>query len=117
MRLIKGSTELEKNLQFTRHPSYGIVTADPSNMGTGMRASVHIRLPNMAKDPDKLKEMATGLSLDIYGSTGENTPIEDGIMDLIYHKRLGITEFEIVKGLQDGVITMIKAEQELEAKE
>lgn len=86
-------------------------------MGTGMRASVRIRLPNLAKDLDKLRETAASLNLDVYGSAGEFSPIEDGIMDVIYHKRLGVTEFEIIKGLQDGVLTLIKAEQELEAAE
>ena len=30
--------------------SFGVVTSCPTNVGTGMRASVHIKLPNLTKD-------------------------------------------------------------------
>jgi len=29
---------------------FGVVTSCPTNIGTGMRASVHIKLPNLTKD-------------------------------------------------------------------
>jgi len=29
---------------------FGVVTSCPTNIGTGMRASVHIQIPNLTKD-------------------------------------------------------------------
>ncbi|KAI9579933.1 arginine kinase isoform X2 [Glossina fuscipes] len=116
-RLIKGLTELEKTITFMRHPLYGNVTVCPTNLGTTMRVSVHIRLPLLSRDQDRLNGMAAELNLQIRGTGGEHTAIEDGIMDVSNRKRLGVTEFELIKTLQEGILTLIKAEQELEAKE
>ncbi|TDG45073.1 hypothetical protein AWZ03_008498 [Drosophila navojoa] len=113
-RLVTGIQELEKNLTFIRHPSYGNLTACPTNLGTTLRASVHIRLPLLSKDEERLKAMSEELSLSIHGTGGEHTPIEDGVMDISNKRRMGFTEFELVKSLQDGIVALINAEEELE---
>lgn len=74
-------------------------------------------MPLLSKDQDRLKRLANDLNLQIRGTGGEHTEIVDGIMDISNRRRLGFTEFELVKSLQEGIITLIKAEQELEAKE
>lgn len=74
-------------------------------------------MPLLSKDQDRLKGLANDLNLQIRGTGGEHTEIVDGIMDISNRRRLGFTEFELVKSLQEGIITLIKAEQELEAKE
>lgn len=33
-----------------KHAEFGVVTSCPTNIGTGMRASVHIKLPNLTRD-------------------------------------------------------------------
>ncbi|XP_053969385.1 arginine kinase [Anastrepha ludens] len=114
-RLVTGISELEKMLQFAHHPRYGNLTACPTNLGTTLRASVHIRLPLLSQQEDKLQAMADELNLQIHGTGGENTPIEDGVMDVSNRHRLGFTEFELVKTLQEGIVALIAAEEELEA--
>ena len=37
-------------IDFAVDKQYGYVTSCPSNLGTGMRASVHVKLPNLTKD-------------------------------------------------------------------
>lgn len=111
--MISGLKALEASISFQHHKRYGYVTACPSNLGTTVRASVHIQLPNLAKDPDRLYEMASALQLDIRGTDGEHTEIVDGMMDISNKKRLGFTEFELIKGLQDGILELIKKEEEL----
>lgn len=59
--------------------------------------------------------MAEELSLQIRGTGGEHTQIEDGVMDISNRRRLGFTEFELVKSLQEGIVALIAAEEELEA--
>merc|ERR1712066_367917 len=37
-------------LTFAHSPDYGYVTSCPTNLGTGMRASVHIQVPHLTAD-------------------------------------------------------------------
>lgn len=50
----------------------GVVTSCPTNAGTGMRASVHIPLPNLCKDgtEKKAKEICKPLGLSVRGAGG-----------------------------------------------
>lgn len=111
--MIAGLKALEASITFQHHNRYGNITTCPSNLGTTLRASVHIQLPNLAKDPERLQEMANSLQLQIRGTGGEHTAIEDGVMDISNKRRLGFTEFELVKGLQEGILELIKKEEEL----
>merc|ERR1711957_363112 len=64
---------------------YGVVTSCPTNIGTGMRASLHIPLPNLTADgtDKKAKEIARPLGLSVRGLGGEHTPIgADGTVDI-----------------------------------
>merc|ERR1719453_1470832 len=94
---------------------YGVVTSCPTNIGTGMRASVHIPLPNLTSDGTeaKAKEIAKPLGLSVRGKGGEHTPIgKDGTVDLSPSKRLFITEAEIVTKLFNGVKLLLEKEKE-----
>ena len=46
-RLSRASTEIEKIAKFARDDHLGYITSCPSNLGTGLRASVHIKLPKL----------------------------------------------------------------------
>ena len=39
-----------EGVAFATSQKYGYVTSCPSNLGTGMRASVHLKIPNLTKD-------------------------------------------------------------------
>merc|ERR1712217_886275 len=81
-------------------PDYGVVTSCPTNIGTGMRASLHIQLPNLTEDgtEKKAKEVARPLGLSVRGVGGEHTPIgADGTVDISPRSRLFIKESEIIQ--------------------
>jgi len=85
---------------------YGVVTSCPTNIGTGMRASVHIALPNLTKggSDEKAKAAAKPLGLSVRGMGGEHTPIgADGTVDISPSSRFCITEAEIVTALYLGI--------------
>jgi len=87
-------------------PDYGVVTSCPTNIGTGMRASVHIPLPNLTKDgtDKKAKAVARPLGLSVRGLGGEHTPIgKDGTVDISPSARFCISEAEIVTALYKGI--------------
>lgn len=96
-------------------PDYGVVTSCPTNIGTGMRASVHIALPNLTKDGTdaKAKAVARPLGLSVRGLGGEHTPIgADGTVDISPSARFCISEAEIVTALYKGIKLLKEKEDE-----
>ena len=82
-------------IEFARSDKYGYVTSCPTNLGTGMRASVHIKIPNLTADgtDKKAKEVCRPLELSVRGTGGEHTPIgADGTVDISPRARLFIRE-------------------------
>jgi len=101
-------------LEFAKSPDYGFVTSCPTNLGTGMRASVHIPLPNLTRDGTdaKAKAIAKPLGLSVRGTGGEHTPIgADGTCDISPSARFCITEAQIITKLYTG-LKLLKAEEE-----
>jgi len=85
---------------------FGVVTSCPTNIGTGMRASLHIQLPNLTRDgtDNKAKEICRPLGLSVRGKGGEHTPIgADGTVDISPSKRFCISEAEIITALYQGI--------------
>jgi len=92
----------------------GVITSCPTNIGTGMRASVHIKLPNLTKDgtDDKAKAICTPFGLSVRGLGGEHTPIgADGTVDISPKARFCISEAEIACALYKGVRQVYGEEQ------
>lgn len=94
-------------MSFMYDNTYGYVAACPSNLGTALRASVHIRLPNLTKngrDTSKAKLVVDNLGFDLRGVAGEHTPIGSfGTVDISPTARLFVSEKEIVAKLFDGI--------------
>jgi protein-arginine kinase len=57
---------METVIEFVRHDKFGYLTFCPTNIGTGLRASVHVKVPKTA-DSGKLKEICEGLNLQPRG--------------------------------------------------
>jgi creatine kinase len=91
----------------------GVVTSCPTNAGTGMRASVHVALPNLTSDGTeaKAKLICKPLGLSVRGVGGEHTPIgADGTVDISPSARFCITEAEIMIALYKGLELLKKEE-------
>merc|ERR1711881_600013 len=91
-----------------------VVTSCTTNMGTGMRASVHIQLPNLTSDGTdaKAKAICKEFGLGVRGLGGEHTPIgADGTVDISPKARFCITEAQIAVALYKGVKSVWDAEQ------
>jgi len=110
-RLTEGVNSIEKNLPFSRSDRFGFLTFCPTNLGTTIRASVHIQLPKLAANRAKLEEVAGKYNLQVRGTRGEHTEAEGGIYDISNKRRLGLTEFQAVKEMQDGILELIKIEK------
>ena len=112
-RLSNAIKKMDTVAEFAYSPTYGVVTSCPTNLGTGMRASVHIKIPNLTSDGSdaKAKAMLKPLGLSVRGLGGEHTPIgADGTVDISPSARFCITEAEIVTALYLGIVEVMKAE-------
>merc|ERR1712224_997455 len=120
LKVMLDAVESLEGLDFAHSKDYGYVTSCPTNLGTGMRASVHIKVPKLTADgqadPHGYSPTATWvcnpLGLSVRGTGGEHTPIgKDGTIDLSPRARLFIKEKEIITALYKGITDLMAAEQ------
>ena len=107
------AVEAIDGIEFATSQKYGYVTSCPSNLGTGMRASVHVKVPNLTKDgtDKRAKEVAGPLGLSVRGTGGEHTPIgADGTVDISPSARFCISEAQIVTALYTGIKNLVAEE-------
>merc|ERR1712160_140454 len=57
-RLSMAAAGIEKVAKFAHDDHLGYITSCPTNLGTALRASVHIKLPLLAKNKDKFNAIA-----------------------------------------------------------
>ena len=63
----------ESGKDFMLDPKYGYIHSCPTNLGTGMRASVHVDLPGWTKEGVKtLQDRCEELHLQPRGTRGES---------------------------------------------
>ena len=109
-RLIRGVKSIEKIVPFARDSRLGYLTFCPTNLGTTVRASVHIKLPQLSTQKD-FKKICDDLNLQVRGSDGEHSQSKGGIMDISNKQRLGLTEYQAVKQMYDGIKKLIELEE------
>ncbi|KAL0268094.1 UNVERIFIED_CONTAM: hypothetical protein PYX00_010166 [Menopon gallinae] len=68
-RLVNAVNDVEKRIPFSHDDRLGFLTFCPTNLGTTVRASVHIKLPKLAANKAKLEEVAAKFNLK-----GERNP-------------------------------------------
>jgi len=114
-RLHGGLEKLEHLLPpFAMSPTYGALNSCPTNLGAGMRASLHLKLPSLTQgdaDLKRLKLLAQPLGLVVRGAAGEHSGAgEGGLVDISPNARLGVSEKEILNRLYQGTKTLWAAE-------
>jgi len=110
-RLVNAVNDIEKRLPFSHDNRLGFLTFCPTNLGTTVRASVHIALPKLAANLPQLEAVAAKYNLQVRGTRGEHTESEGGIYDISNKRRLGLTEYEAVREMYDGIAELIKLEK------
>jgi len=101
---------------FMHNEHLGYVLTCPSNLGTGLRAGVHVKLPKMAEHAE-FENILKQLRLQKRGTGGVDTAAEGGTFDISNLDRLGFSEVELVSQVIEGVKTLIAMEKRLEAGE
>ncbi len=110
-------TCLEDRLPFAFSPSYGYLTACPTNLGTGIRASAMLHLPGLVFTDliNQTIKAAQQLGMAVRGLYGEGTEAQGDIFQVSNQMTLGETEEEIVERLHKVVEQII--EQEINSRE
>merc|ERR1712142_261955 len=98
--------------EFMWNEHHGFILTCPSNLGTGMRAGVHVKLPLLGEKPE-FKQILENLRLQKRGAGGVDAEAVDGLFDISNADRLGQSEVELLQDVIDGVNTLIDIEKEL----
>ncbi|MCC5789978.1 MAG: protein arginine kinase [Opitutales bacterium] len=110
-------TAIEEQLHYAFSPKLGYLTACPTNLGTGMRASVMMHLPALItlKQMDKVLRAVGQLGLAVRGLFGEGSDASGSIFQISNQTTLGEAETEIIKRLSSVLDTIY--EYEINARE
>merc|ERR1711970_1289761 len=112
IKMVGDSVKKESGKDFCLDEKYGYIHSCPTNLGTGMRASVHIDLPGWTKHGLKVLEArCEELHLQPRGTRGESGGQTGVTYDISNKHRLGYSEVELVQKMIDGVNTLWKEDQ------
>lgn len=110
-------TALEEQLDYAFTPTLGYLTACPTNLGTGMRASAMMHLPALviSSQMEKVVRAVNQLGMVVRGLFGEGSDASGSIFQISNQTTLGESEEDIIKRLGSVLSTII--EHELNARE
>ena len=105
--------KIGETLGYAISKKYGYLTACPSNIGTGLRASVMVHLPALSKTKNtkKILEAISNFGINIRGVYGENTECSGDMYQISNKQTLGIPEKEIIENLNVIVEKIIEQER------
>ncbi len=108
---------LEDHLDFAFSPTLGYLTACPTNLGTGMRASAMMHLPALviSNQMEKVVRAVNQLGMVVRGLFGEGSDASGSIFQISNQTTLGESEADIIKRL--GSVLQSIVEHELNARE
>jgi len=112
-RLSRAAAHIETVCKFAHDDHLGYITSCPTNLGTALRASVHIKLPKLSADMPRFQKIADTYNVQIRGIHGEHTETNDGTYDISNKRRLGFGEVDLVQDMYNGIKEMIAAEKSL----
>ncbi len=114
----KIDTLLDERLNFAFNEKLGYLTQCPTNIGTGMRASLMLHLPALQESGvmGKLAGSLSKLGIVIRGMYGEGSEPYGAVYQLSNQVTLGITEQEAIKNLRDIAMQLVVQERNAREK-
>ncbi len=112
-RLNKIDDQIISSLPIAFDKNLGFITASPSNLGTGMRASVMLFLPalEMQKEMDILFASAKERGLTVRGIYGEGSQAKGSLYQISNQGSLGQSEDEIIDNVSQFIYEIINKEK------
>lgn len=109
---------LDETLSYAFDERLGFLTQCPTNLGTGLRASVMMHLP-MIEQSGLIARLTNSLSkmgLTIRGTYGEGSKVKGALYQVSNQVTLGISETETIGKLKEIVASILGQEQQLRKK-
>merc|ERR1712061_139927 len=104
IKTVQDSVKAESGKDFQISPKFGYIHSCPTNLGTVMRASLHVDLPGWTKEGvGKLKARCEELAVQPRGTRGEPGGQTGHTYDISNKHRLGYSEVELVQKMIGGV--------------
>ena len=105
-------SRIESKLDFAFSNELGYLTACPTNLGTGMRASVMMHLPALyiSNQVDKVIRAVNQLGMVVRGLFGEGSDAIGSFFQISNQQTLGESESEILERLSKVLIEIVKHE-------
>jgi protein arginine kinase len=105
---------LEEKISFAYHPQLGYLTACPTNVGTGLRASVMLHLPALVitKQIEKVFKALHKIQLAVRGLYGEGSQASGDFYQISNQQTLGASEVKIIQNITTVVPQIILYERE-----
>jgi len=112
--LDKIDTALENELEFAYDHKLGYLTACPTNVGTGMRASAMLHLPGLVLSEliNQVVQAVSKIGLAVRGLYGEGTEAMGNLFQISNQTTLGEKEDEIITRLTKVIETIIQKEHD-----
>jgi protein arginine kinase len=109
----KVDTELEKQLDYAFDSELGYLTACPTNVGTGMRASAMVHVPGLvlSEQINQIVQAVNKIGLAVRGLYGEGTEALGNLFQVSNQTTLGEKEEEIIDRLQKVILEIINHEE------
>lgn len=103
---------IEESIDYTFDEKLGYITACPTNIGTGLRASVMIHLPalTMNDEMNEILKILTQVGMTIRGLYGEGSRAQGNIYQISNQITLGVNEEDILNNLKAVVNQIINQE-------
>ena len=109
---------IEDYLDYAFSEELGYLTACPTNVGTGLRASAMMHLPGLviSEQMDRVVRALNQLGIAVRGLFGEGSDASGHIFQISNQQTLGETEEEIISRLQGVFTDIIQQEENARAK-
>ncbi|MEM7014824.1 MAG: protein arginine kinase [Verrucomicrobiota bacterium] len=118
-RLVDGvDSNLESQVNYAFDDRWGYLTACPTNLGTGMRASCMLHLPALviSEQVNQVIQAVNKIGLAVRGLYGEGTEALANLFQISNQSTLGESEAEIIAKLQKVINQIITHEQNARQK-
>lgn len=104
---------IEQEIDYAFDEHYGYLTSCPTNVGTGMRASLMVHLPAlvMTQQMNRIIPAISQLGLVVRGIYGEGSEAIGHVFQISNQMTLGKSEIDIVKDLRSVVVQLIQQER------
>jgi len=113
----KVDTKLEEHIDYAFDNQHGYLTACPTNLGTGMRASAMLHLPALvlSEQINQVIQAVNKIGLAVRGLYGEGTEALGNLFQVSNQHTLGEKEIEIVARLEKVIRQIIEHEKNARA--